>query len=573
MKRATFTHLGLGAAVIGVIAGTAWAALTFTDLTTRHGHDPQSRAGSALAIFDLDGDGNNELLVGAPGYEGGDPPGDTQNTDSSGDQPDGPTGEVLIYRGTPTGPEDEPFIMLHGEGPDDRFGAAIQVGDVTGDPTPDVIVSAILASGHDAPRTGCVYVFDGEDVNTATAPPGEMPELGAHDAVAEVCGSQYREHFGRALAVGEFDDHPGLDIAVGSPWYSAAHSHADPGHPYDKYMAGAVYLVSNEEIAMYRSGMTDEIHAPLTPGEGWIAFYGENLLSMGDIDSASAGVDELLIFATGAENHGHSGKGRAYLATWDPDAHSPGEPPEGFENPLVVIRGTGSMGVGKPDFIGDLNGDGKDEIGIASSTGSGTPSGVDTVSAGGLYVVDGDLQGPLYTPYAVNPDGTDVVNQLDDVSLAAITGELAQDKFGTSMAALADLDGGGTPDFAVGAPWADGEVSDPLGGTSRRVISGSVYVISGESIASPPGDQFKFKIRGTSPAVPAVLLGEIPGASNDRLGETLLSGPLLPSATAQLVIGAPDREDNSTSLATDVPGLNSNDNRGTVFIGSPSYVP
>ncbi len=567
MKRATFTHLGLGAAVIGVIAGTAWAALTLTDLTTRHGHDPQSRAGSALAIFDLDGDGNNDLLVGAPGYEGGDPPGDNQNTDSSGDQPDGPTGEVLIYRGTPTGPEDEPFIVLHGEGPGDRFGAAIQVGDVTGDGTPDVIVSAILASGHDAPRTGCIYVFDGTGVNSGS------DELGAHDAVAEVCGSQYREHFGRALAIGEFDDHMGLDIAVGAPWYSAAHSHADPGHPYEKYLAGAVYLVSNEEIAMYMDGLTEEIHAPLTAGEGWTAAYGENLLWMGDIDAASPGVDELLIFATGAENHGHSGKGRANLVTWDPMPH-PGETePEGFETPMVVIRGTGTLGSGDPTFLGDLNLDGIHEIGMPSSTGSGTPAaGTDTNSAGGLYIVNGDLMS--FTPYVPATDTTPEagVNDLGDVSLAAITGELAQDKFGTSMAALADLDGGDTPDFAVGAPWADGAVDAGGGTLVRSVISGSVYVLRGEDIQAATGtDRFKFKIRDSS--FPAPLLGEILGRSNDRLGETLLSGPLLPSPTTQLAVGAPDREDNSTSLATDVPGMNSNDNRGTVFIGSPSYVP
>jgi hypothetical protein len=566
MKRFSFIHLGLGAVLLGLAVGTAWA-LTFSVLP-RDGHSEQSRAGSAIAIHDVTGDGVPDLLVGAPAYESGDAPGDGQNTQSPGDQPDGLTGEVLIFKGTAGGdPEEEPHVVLHGEGPGDRFGAAIQVGDVTGDGKPDVIVSAITASGHDAPRTGCVYVFSGADIESAPA----MTEIGAHDAVAEVCGSQYREHFGRALAVGEFDDHMGLDIAVGAPWYSGAHSHMDAGHPYEKYLAGAVYLVSSHEIEEVMADPSHEIHAPLTAGEGWTAAYGENLLSMGDIDAASPGVDELLIFATGAENHGHSGKGRAYLATWDPMLHE-GEP-EGFENPLVVIRGTGTLGSGDPAFLGDLNGDLIPEIGMPSSTGSGTPAnGTDTVSAGGLYVVDGDLMS--FTPYVPATDTTpeDGVNDLGNVSLAAITGELAQDKFGTSMAALADIDAGGTPDFAVGAPWADG-AADVGGITLRNVISGTVYLLSGEDINNAdPATKFNFKIRG---AVAAPLLGEIPGKSNDRFGEALAVGDLTAATNDDLVVGVPDHDHPPTapSTLTDVPGTNSNDNRGAVLIESSIAVP
>lgn len=592
MKRIIFTNLGLGAALIGLAAGTAWA-LTMAPRLTINGHDEQTRAGSALAIEDVLGnDGIVDLLVGAPGYESGNAPGTTQNTTSN--EPNGPTGEVLIYAGTTdglslTGPEDEPHVVLHGEDPGDRFGSAIQVGDVTGDGIKDVIVSAILASGHDAPRTGCVYVFDGETIMAAPA----MSEIGAHDAVAEVCGSQYREHFGRSLALGEFDEHAGLDIAVGSPWYSAEHGHDAAGHAYDKYLAGAVYLVSNEAIAEFLGGTSDEVHAPLTPGEGWTAAYGDNLLSMGDIDATTTEQDSLLIFASGAENHGHSGRGRAYLATWDPMLHD--NEPEGFENPLVVIRGTGSMGTGDPAFLGDLNLDGISEIGMPSSTGNGTPAafgvppvGTDTNSAGGLYVVDGDLMnntldGPIYSLYTPATPATDTtpaipeagLNQLGDVSFAAITGELAQDKFGTSMTALNDLNIDGTPDFAVGAPWADGFKLDSNGDYDPNVISGSVYVISGAGIMNAvPADKFRFKVRGT---VAAPILTEVLGRSNDRFGEALASADMrsnvLGAFELDLVVGAPDRDpsDSTTPSPDDVPGTNSNDNRGAVLI--ETFVP
>lgn len=594
MKRPPLTHLALGATLVALAAGTAWAVILAPRLTI-NGHDAQSRSGSALAIADVFGnDGIVDLLVGAPGYESGEAPGAMQNADS--DAPNGPTGEVLIYAGTTngivnTGPEHEPWVVLHGENPGDRFGAAVQVGDVTGDSVKDVIVSAILASGHDAPRTGCVYVFDGAEIAGATA----MTEISAHDAVAKVCGSQYRELFGRGLALGKFDMHAGLDIAVGAPWYSGEHGHDAAGHAYDKYLAGAVYLISNHEIETAITTTGHEIHASLTAGAGWTAAYGENLLAMGNIDATTAG-HELLIFAPGAENHGHSGKGRAYLATWDSfDPHGTGEP-EGFETPVVVIRGTGTMGAGDPNFIGDLNNDGFSEIGIASSTGSGTAAaGTDTNSAGGLYVVDGDLMnsnngGLAYKTYVPATDTTPErgITQLAEttvngvleagVSLAAITGELAQDKFGTSMAELDDIDGDTVPDFAVGAPWADGAVVDVNGDiTARNEISGSVYVISGGDIVSSANsaNRFKFKVRGT---VGAPIITELLGRSNDRYGEALASADMrnnVSNATAlDLLIGAPDRDPADASATTqsdDVPGTDSNDNRGAVLI--ETFVP
>jgi len=583
MNRSPFTLVALGGTLVGLAAATAWALTVGTPILL-HGETSQGRAGYAVTVADLDADGFDDLLVGAPAFEAGDATG--TNTDSVG--PSGLTGEVLIYRGSATGVVDPPFVVLHGENPNDRFGAAIKVGDVVnGDGVKDVVVSALLASGHDAPRTGCVYVFDGQDVNNPpiTPMPGHAPEIGAHDAVAEVCGEQYRELFGRAIELGEFDDVAGLDIAVGAPWYSSAHSHAAAGHPYEVYLAGAVYLISGTEIAAAKdakmSNVPYEIHAERTPGNGWTAAYGENLLAMGDRNYDPAVPtdtrEELLIFAPGAENHGHSGKGRAYLATWDPMAHAPETTPAGFEEPLVVIQGTGSLGMGKPAFVGDLNDDGISDIGMASNTGSGTPAGVDTNSAGGLYIVSGQLMDEsVYKRYSKTVDPvtgetvTEVVNSLMTIpteafSLAAITGENAQDKFGTSIVGLGDRDEDLVDDFAIGAPWAD----TPATPTTTNTISGAVYIVSGNSVKNTidTPDAFKFKIGSTQPAL---TVATIPAASNDRQGEVLAAGPLLPSATTAmatgLVVGSPDREILTVNTANDRPGVGSNDNRGGVSI-------
>jgi hypothetical protein len=200
---------------------------------------------------------------------------------------------------------------------------------------------------------------------------------------------------------------------------------------------------------------------------------------------------------------------------------------------------------------------------------------VDTITAGGLYIVDGNLlnQGK-FMPF-VHGDTTSI-NKLTIVSLAAISGEKLQDKFGTSAVNLGDLNNppDGVPDFAVGAPWADGIL---LGST----ISGRVYVVSGAEVLQPtPGAT-------TSTGLPTSLAWKIEthglhillkdaggnwvqlaGRGNDRMGQALAAGDLTASTLPDLVVGAPDRDPTTTDTITDVPGTNSNENSGAAVIQS-----
>lgn len=546
MKKPMIRYLGMGGALLILGLGTAWA-LGITALS-REGQTPQSRAGEALAVDDVTDDGIPDLLVGAPRYEAGDPPGENQNTYVSGEQSDGQPGDVLIYKGTGAALEEMPFITLKGNQPSDRFGATVVVGDVTNDGINDVIVAAIRASGPHAPRSGCVYIFSGTDIAA-----GGNFDTGT--AVSSLCGHQYNELFGRSLAVGQFDGEGGLDLAIGAPWHSPFQPGLDKAEAAHKYLAGAVYMVSGVEIAAQMADVTHKINASITPGDGGNAGYGQYILNLGDLDVSSAGKDELLIFSTGAGGHGHRAPGQAYLVTWDAD--------DKFGAPLVVLNGTGQLARYKPAILDDINGDGVNEIGVSSSTGRGTPSGADTNSAGGIYVLDGDLL--KYMAYTGEEEST---NDLGDVALGAVTGAEARDFFGVSISGAGDVNGDGVKDFAVGAPWTNGHVTSAIGGTSINDISGSVYFISGKSILDAVGDEkFKFKIRGTGPQ--DFLLAEIAGMSNDRFGEVLAQGDLTAVAVSDLVVGAPDHDPLTESDAMDVPGMYSNDNRGAAFILSP----
>ena len=88
------------------------------------------------------------------------------------------------------------------------------------------------------------------------------------------------------------------------------------------------------------------------------------------------------------------------------------------------------------------------------------------------------------------------------VVLATFNGEAAGDAFGSAVVALGDMDGDGTPDFAIGAPRAD-EV-DAATGKVLAKDRGAVYVYSGATRAllfqvtgEQPGDGFGVSIAAT----------------------------------------------------------------------------
>lgn len=554
MKRSTITSLGLGGVSVALAVGTAWA---LGSLPTLRGHEAQNRAGYAIAVADVLGDANPEVIVGAPAYEAGQAPGLGQNADNAA--PSGPTGQVLIYRGTPDGPEANPAIILHGEGPNDRFGTAITAADLIdmGDGRNELVISAMLASGHDAYHSGCVYVFTGE-ITIPAVPLGQIPELGVHDAInqgnaVELCGTQYREHFGRALAVGDFDGNGTKDLVVGAPWYLGEHGH-DPAaptvHPSEVYMAGATYFYSGP-LAVGGG----EIMGHMTMGEGFIANYGESLLNIGDLDPPS-GSEELLVWAAGAGAHGHANPGLGYLVTWDPGFHPDGDV-IGFDEPRIVIEGTSTTGRGNPALIGDLDGDGFSEIAVPTRAG---PNGIDTTNAGGLYIMRGNLLAPPFSTF----DHADPImsrSKLADVSLAAITGAGIEDKFGWAAAKVGDSNLDQVVDFAVGAPWADGILR-------ASEIAGRVYIISGKSLTEVADQDharaLTFKIGGN---LNPTILTEYAGTGNDLMGQTLVAGSLTSSLPIALLMGSPDHDaDPTVDMVTDIPGTNSNENSGAVFI-------
>jgi hypothetical protein len=136
--------------------------------------------------------------------------------------------------------------------------------------------------------------------------------------------------------------------------------------------------------------------------------------------------------------------------------------------------------------------------------------------------------------FVVNASGATPVNLDAAVAgpagplLARLDGETLFSRFGTSLAAIGDVDGGGKPDLAVGAPMQD---------VDWNLLSGKVFVFKGEEIAAgtPWGSVSAFE-----------------GSVRDHSYGTALAGALLPGLTGSthaLLIGAPRSEGGTGGVA------------------------
>ncbi len=133
--------------------------------------------GQALAIVDLNNDGYDELIVGAPGFDA---------VKSSGTATD--AGKIVVYAG---GPQFDGIPLFTREGnfaygsgtvylTSEELGYAISpAGDVNGDGFQDVVISAPLG-GYE--RAGCVYIlYGGASISSSMNKiegPGVWDEMG-----------------------------------------------------------------------------------------------------------------------------------------------------------------------------------------------------------------------------------------------------------------------------------------------------------------------------------------------------------------------------------------------------------
>ncbi len=226
--------------------------------------------GAALAIGDFNDDGLADIVVGAPGRDGG--------------------GEVYLLPGVRN-----PFLPVlnarqfeQGDGTipgtneiGDRIGSAFAVGDFDGDGVDDLAIGD-PGENHGA---GAVFVLRGSATASLLTATGRQTWTQGSDGVPG--GAEPGDGFGSALAVGDFAGNGRTDLAIGVP-YESFDGITQAGYVNVLYSTGSAGLTGTGSQGWSRNstGLTG-------PGASYARFG--TTLAAGDFDGR--GHDSLAIGA------------------------------------------------------------------------------------------------------------------------------------------------------------------------------------------------------------------------------------------------------------------------------------
>ena len=248
--------------VYGPVSGSVDVEVVGAKLT---GEVPGDFAGSSVAgIGDVDGDGFDDVLVGAPSNDAG-------GSDA---------GMVYVVRGpVPAGGEDlaDAAAKIEGVNAHHGFGkprAMASAGDVDGDGLGDVIIGDHL-TGDAGPGSGAAFVFYGKDLSGT---------LTRFDAGARILGTAPFDAAGQYVAgVGDVNGDGYDDVAVDAP-HNLRIDNVGEGD-----LDGFIYIIDGP------------LHGPVSLSGAAARLHGERLLDLGSVwidgagDVNSDGFDDVVI--------------------------------------------------------------------------------------------------------------------------------------------------------------------------------------------------------------------------------------------------------------------------------------
>jgi Ca2+-binding RTX toxin-like protein len=449
---------------------------------TVSGLDAAHQLGSAVSAGDLNGDGIDDLVLGAPGAG--------LNVKSFNYSYSENNGEAYVIFGQKQGfnanfnlqsLNGSNGFILKGIDASDLLGTAVtSAGDLNGDGIDDLAVSAIgggqvvtNSQGFTASdRRGEIYVVFGSKKGFETRI--NLFNLNGSNGFI-VDGKDANDSLGSALSnVGDINGDGVDDLVIGAA--NGGNALTSPFANGDSDQRGEVYLVYGSKSGFNsRFSVKDRL---TIPGTGLEDNLGTAVSSAGDLNGD--GIDDLIIGAANASISGeYTQEGQAYVLFGRQG---------GFGNQVDLNSLNGKNGfslgginpgdgLGNALGAGDFNGDGISDLLVGgSSAGKGK---------GEVYLIFGDRQG-----------FTSQVNLANLSSSAGmkITGLSSEDLLGGAVSSGGDLNGDGADDLVVSAPGVD------LGNGDTQ--EGTTYVIYGVPKVMTPsikrGTPYSDRLTGTN---------------------------------------------------------------------------
>ncbi len=348
-------------------------------------HEAGDEFGAALAVGDFDGDGIEDLAVGAPGDgQGAVKAGSAFVFPGADGSKAGLTTGFRITQNHATGGVNEAG---------DRFGAAVAAGNIVGDAFPELLVGAPGDAPDGGPKAGSVFVFsDGSQAGFATGfPIAQTDALGSAGCAPGSCVQGVNEAgdgFGAALAVGDFDGDGVRALAVGAPGDALG----APGAT----KAGSVFIFPAPEqgdiVGFYITHENQIDPEEVLPNEDGDEFGAA--LAVGDFNGDR--FDELLVGATMKASGTTSGiNNKSGTVSVFPGSETglclfPEDPCSAtVTTAFFTQKGRGGANDGEDQFgaalaVGDFNGDLLEDLAVAAP---GEALGANPPKSGAVFVV------------------------------------------------------------------------------------------------------------------------------------------------------------------------------------------
>jgi len=367
------------------------------------GRQSGARFGAAVAAAgDVNHDGYDDIIIGAPQYNSG----------------DFHVGAAYAFYGSPTGLDTSPDWEVISAFKDSEYGYAVSsAGDVNGDGYDDVLVGArryTLGQNNE----GAAFLYYGSANGLSLSPNWSYQSDQEGAGLGTVVAS-----------AGDLNNDGYADIVLGAPQYEDGQ--VDEGAVMVFYgSAKGLSVVPDQVLEVNRSD----------------AWFGYSVGSAGDVNHDS--YDDLVVGAPHTDN-GQAGEGMAFLYLGSPWGLSPAA------NWLVESNQLYAWFGAVVGSAGDVDADGYDDIFIGAYLYE-----TDQPDEGAVFVFRGGPTGPrqIYDWHA--------------------EGDKVETEFGYTAATAGDVNQDGCSDLIVGAPAYKRD---------ERIIQGRALVFHGIPNNPPPG--------------------------------------------------------------------------------------